>query len=269
MAINYFDIPIKKRDLTISLPKEKIASWADNKFVTAYFNALSSMFPVGERFFIVSVKAFKGAIMNERLKIQIDGFIRQEASHAGFHDQYNKLLVKRGYKISRMISKVEIAINFLYRVLNPKQWLVITVAYEHLTACLGDHFHRKIPTIYWDTNYLTLWRLHMIEEIEHKSVVFDVYSEIKGNYCARVFTLFVVIIVFTGMLTHRLVHVLLKEKLLWKMQTWVIGSKFVFGRNGIFWSVVACALQYMKIGFHPWNKNNYFVVREFDNELGL
>lgn len=263
------DITIKQRNLTFNLAKENIASWAGCKFITAYFNALSSMFPTGERFFINSLRVFKDKIEDGWLKKQVDEFIRQEASHAGFHEQYNKMLIRRGYKFPRMINTIESNIKFLQRNLRPEILLAITAANEHLTASLGDFFYHKIPTADWDAEYRKLWRLHMVEEIEHKAVTFDVYTEIEGRYSIRVMAIFFVILVFTVILLHRLFHVLRKEKQLWKMKTLWLGTKFFFGKNGMCWSVLNCAWQFVKPGFHPWDEQNYFIVKEFDQEFGI
>lgn len=265
--MNYFELQIKKRDLTINLSQEKIASWAENKFVTCFFNALSSLFPISEKFFIASVKKFKNDIKNHNLKIQVENFIRQEAYHSGFHDQYNELLIARGYQINRIVSDVEIIVKFVHLFFSPKQLLAITVACEHFTASLGDYFYRRISVTNWDASYLKLWQLHVIEEIEHKSVAFDVYKEVKGSYITRITAIFLVIIAFTGLFSNALIYLLRKEKKLWKMKTLVNGSQFLFGKRGLFWNFLKWVIQYLKPNFHPWNYNNYFLVTAFDQEL--
>ena len=55
---------------------------------TAFFNALSSTFPDGERFFMDSVRRFQG-LASEPLKSQIKSFIGQEAVHSREHLEFN------------------------------------------------------------------------------------------------------------------------------------------------------------------------------------
>jgi predicted metal-dependent hydrolase len=65
-----------------------------------FFNALSMSFPVGEQFFIDSVRAIQKQLPQEPglepLHQAIQGFIGQEATHRRVHGLYNEQLERQG-----------------------------------------------------------------------------------------------------------------------------------------------------------------------------
>src|SRR6478735_3996734 len=79
--------PMPVRNL--QLPK----LWYENNPVkTHFFNALSTLFPQGENYFIWSIKNFADQARSEPLKKQIEDFITQEKNHAALHKAYNRCL---------------------------------------------------------------------------------------------------------------------------------------------------------------------------------
>ena len=71
-------------------------------FVTAWFNAMSLLFPLGEKFFIDSVVHFVDDIGDPRLKAEIAAFRAQESTHRVQHQRYNETLCRlRGYDLDR------------------------------------------------------------------------------------------------------------------------------------------------------------------------
>ncbi|MGB1580403.1 MAG: metal-dependent hydrolase, partial [Nevskiales bacterium] len=97
-------LPIR-RDLSFDLPAEKMTSWhPDGKHMSHFMNTLSIFFPVGERFFIDSVRYYrdKGIITDERLKKAITAFIGQEAMHGREHEEYNQAYADAGFEVKEM-----------------------------------------------------------------------------------------------------------------------------------------------------------------------
>ena len=69
-------------------------------FRTAWFNSLSMLFPLGEKFFIDSVLHFKNEITDPKLLNEVRNFQAQEAIHRRQHQQYKELLCElRGYDL--------------------------------------------------------------------------------------------------------------------------------------------------------------------------
>src|SRR3954453_11675673 len=63
---------------------------------TAIYNALSTTFPVGEAFFVESVRGFREGAPR-RLAEDIKAFPPQEAIHSREHDAFNQRAARAGY----------------------------------------------------------------------------------------------------------------------------------------------------------------------------
>ena len=73
-----------------------------NLFSTHFVNSLHIIFPVGEHFFIKSVKPFMANIKEEQLKKDVSNFIGQEATHAFQHEKFWKILQNQGFDIENI-----------------------------------------------------------------------------------------------------------------------------------------------------------------------
>ena len=69
--------------------------------------------------------------------------------------------------------------------------LAVTAALEPFKAVLGQWLiqNRGLDYAGADQTMLDLLRWHGAEEIEHRSLVFDVYQNVCGNYVLRVLTM--------------------------------------------------------------------------------
>ena len=66
---------------------------------TAFYNALSSTFPVGEKFFMAAVRHYRDEAP-EPLREQIDDFIFQESTHSREHVFFNRQARDAGYDLT-------------------------------------------------------------------------------------------------------------------------------------------------------------------------
>ena len=74
------DLNFKARKMKFNLSSETPRYWLhDDPFATHFFNAMSSTFPEGEKFFVRSVQHYRSGVKNEKLQDQINEFIGQEA----------------------------------------------------------------------------------------------------------------------------------------------------------------------------------------------
>src|SRR5215217_5184635 len=102
---------------------------------TAIYNALSTTFPVGEAFFVESVRAFrKGA--PPKLAEEIKGFTTQEAIHSREHDAFNRRAGESGYDLSKLEARVAYRLS-VTKTKPPIVSLAATMALEHFTAILA------------------------------------------------------------------------------------------------------------------------------------
>ena len=97
-------MPIR-RDLRFVLSPERACDWhQEGSHVTHFFNALSLLFPAGERFFMDSVRNYRDRIDDPVLKKQVLGFIGQEAMHTREHIEYNDLLQNARLPAARQLT---------------------------------------------------------------------------------------------------------------------------------------------------------------------
>jgi len=251
------EIPGRKMDFEFDL-NQLPRYWFDgNPFKTTYMNALSCLFPEGERMFIDAVRDSQPKVKDPRLLEQIKGFIKQEAIHGHEHSQFNDYLDSLGYPASKVEVFEKKEKVWMKKLLPARSRLAVTCAVEHFTAIMAhDVLSNPEATAGMDERFKELWRWHAIEETEHKAVAFDVYQATNGNYFRRVLAMFIVTIMFCvrasivqGMFLH-------KDKQLFKLKTWKDGFDFYFGRNGMVKNIWRNYIDYYRPSFHPWDHDN-------------
>ena len=262
-------INLEVRNFKFHLEKQLSEDWLDgDAFKTAFFNALSMSFPAGERFFIDSVRAFKNNISDEKLKSEMSKFFGQEGMHSREHRRYNeKLCELRGYSQTHMEGRTEKLIAGSKKRLSAKQQLASTCGVEHLTAVLADKLLNGWMLDNVDAEMRNLWLWHSAEELEHKSVAFDVYTEVCGSYRARKVTLKIFTLHFLRDLLLNTAYMLKRDKVLWKFSTWRSGFKFLFGKGGLMREMRADYLQYYDPSFHPWDDDNRDLLENWQQSV--
>lgn len=176
-------VQIIRRRVDIAFDSAKGCGWLESeKDIEDVLNAVSFVFPPGERFFIRSVQHYQDKITDPVLKEQVKAFIFQEAMHSKEHGRANEKLAEtfpQGPEIEKAIVK---SLARFSRMPYSTQ-LAITTALEHFTAILShellkwqDGFIAKS-----DPAFAAIWLWHAVEEAEHKSVCFDVYQQVCGR----------------------------------------------------------------------------------------
>lgn len=158
----------------------------DSVAVTASVNALNLLFPAGERFFVRSVKHYLPRITDPTLRARVRAFFGQEGSHGHEHEHVFEQLERQGFEIRPWLEWYE---RWAYAVLEPRVPPVVrlsaTVALEHLTAALAEVALTQDLIEHAHPRMRELLRWHAAEELEHKSVAFDVLQEIDPRYWVR------------------------------------------------------------------------------------
>src|SRR5687768_6339502 len=133
------DIP--RRDVDFALDPESVPrDWChDNAYQTTFLNALSLLFPEGEKFFVDSVKHARSRVTDPALQRQITGFIGQEAMHGKEHRAFNELLVAHGFPSAPAIDRrLRRFLRMVRKTLPPQSQLAVTCALEHFTAMMAE-----------------------------------------------------------------------------------------------------------------------------------
>jgi predicted metal-dependent hydrolase len=176
----------------------------DDPFATHMMNVLHLLLPEGERHFIKAVLEASSLVDDPELEAAIKPFIQQESWHAWAHQVVLNHLAEQGIDTApytdRLGRWLSVALG------DPPEWwppvlkrwwlyrrLADVAALEHFTAVLGQWVIQNRGLDYAGTNpvMLDLLRWHGAEEIEHRSLVFDVYQHVCGNYPLRALSMLV------------------------------------------------------------------------------
>ena len=222
-------------------------------FRTALFNALSMSFPVGEQFFIDSVRnGFKAlpAHQQEPLRAEVEGFVGQEATHRRLHGLYNAHLGRLG-----LVNEWEPRLREQQRLMDgadPRHHLAVTAANEHFTAIMAEWMLRNPDLLGTeDPRLATLWLWHSAEESEHRSTAFDLYLALGGDQDWRVRWFKRITLVFLrGVLRQTLLN-LKRDGTLWRWKTWRSAATCVFGKRGLARQTWQPWRSYLRADFHP------------------
>lgn len=224
---------------------------------THIFNALSFLFPQGERFFIEQARAVAEGI--NASGVELRAFIAQEAIHARQHAQYNAVLEAQGYaNVSAELA--QFFEHRAYRLFSPLTRLAAVCAYEHYTAALGDYVLSYPPALEDAPAELALiWGWHAVEETEHKAVCFDLYKQAGGPWLRRVLMMLLVSVNFSRLFWRLYIDLLRRDGALALKhlpRTIAETARVMAGVHGIGWYVLGALLRYMSPWFHPWNHDN-------------
>jgi predicted metal-dependent hydrolase len=158
---------------------------AGDRVATHLVNAVNLLFPAGERFFVRSVHRHAGALRDPALRERVRGFERQEGHHARAHEAWFAELERQGFRIDRFLALYQrLCFGLAERVAPAALALSVTVALEHFTALLARGVSRGVlEAAHPEMRRLLLW--HAAEELEHKSVAFDVLRAVRPSWALR------------------------------------------------------------------------------------
>lgn len=258
--------PLTVRKLSVDLSQGFARHWnGGDAFLTAFCNALSMSFPVGEQFFMDAVrngaKQLGDSPEHQALRETVRGFVGQEATHRHLHGLYNAQLERQGlinHWGPRAARRLEMGRRKMFSTSSKGHLheLAITAAYEHFTAIFGD---LTLESVGQDGDWFaradeplqTLWRWHAAEESEHKSVAYDLYVALGGNHAWRMRWFNYVLVQFALDTLRQTVNNLWHDGTLHKPSTWVSGCRFLFGRHGLLRRIAAPLRAYRRRDFHP------------------
>lgn len=223
-SISYFIQPRKVKFEWQDTPID----WIPNHPFTSYFiNEINNILPAGEFWFCRLYNKVLPQVTDAKLADDVKAFIRQEAMHAQAHASANKeYLSVRNIDIERNLG----IMNFLFNkaladkpfdLTIPKafehQWdlfrLGIIATVEHMTCVLGKYvlYNTEWEKLGADPVMLDLVKWHGAEEIEHRTVAFDLYRHLGGSYLARYYLSVAVIVGVIGLWVDGAAHLMSQD----------------------------------------------------------
>ncbi len=242
---------------------------ADNAFASCFLAVLSGFFPPGERFFVESVRHFRDQITDPELKAQVSGFIGQEALHGREHERLNAIFSDMGMRVDFAEKGVKMSLAMLERF-SPEQQLACTIFMEHFTAIFGESFlqDRKFREL-CEPEALKLWTWHALEELEHKSVAYDVYTQVSNSWRLKLMAGPLVITAMLPSLLGSFAAILAHDNQLQQkhLKSHLKGATLLFGKHGLLKHVPRRIPDFFKKDFHPSQDNTTALEHKWREQL--
>jgi predicted metal-dependent hydrolase len=161
---------------------------AGNSVLSYQHSAFGLYAALVEPFMVKSLRKVLERIRDEELRESVDRFCRQEAQHYQRHIDFNKAVLAQGYpgleeRLARLRAELEGFLasgddRFCVGYVEGFESYTTQFALRMIESGLYDH-KRTHPA------FGNLFKWHMLEEIEHRNVAFDVYQHLYGNYLYR------------------------------------------------------------------------------------
>jgi predicted metal-dependent hydrolase len=260
--------------------------WIPNHAYASYFiNQINMLLPAGEFWFCRLYNKALPLITDNKLREDVQMFIRQEAMHARAHGgAIEDYLHAHQIDTSANTAKMDWLFSTLLAdkpfgktvpKLLERRWLMLRLGLvatiEHMTCVLGKY---ALENKHWDEAgadavLLDLLRWHGAEEIEHRSVAFDLYQHLGGDYLSRYYLSCVAVPLVIGMWVDGAANVMKNDARFadnkpsvfrpWMWMEWARVSKTAMLPHPMW--LVAQQLPF----FSPW----YDPVKEADTEQAL
>ena len=264
-------IPVR-RDIHFNLPADRALDWhGGGRYISHFLNTLSVFFPVGERFFISSVRHYRDQVTDPNLQRAVTAFIGQEAMHGREHEDYNKLLAAAGLPIEKQEDRVRKVLAKAQKLVPPIDHLAATIALEHFTAILADRVLGDAKTLAGShPAYAQLWRWHALEETEHKSVAFDVWKTVQKpglrSYLKRSRALLIATAIFGYHITrHYKENIDADPKADNHFRGLMQLARFLLVSPGTVRKSIGPWFAYFRPSFHPWDHDNSAYIQQLEN----
>lgn len=259
-------IPPRQMDFRLSAEGARYF-YDNNATATLFFAMLSAIFPPGELFFMDTVRHYRDRVTDPVLKAKISGFIGQEAIHTREHERLNELLAARGFDVMVAQKGVERGLKLLAK-LPPSQQLACTAFMEHFTALLGERllidegFRAKA-----DPEMIGLWQWHALEELEHKSVAYEVYELIGNSRTERLLSYPLVVAALLPPILGSWLWMVAKDgqALNWKENR--RGLTLLLGRKGFVTRILPRMGLFARKDFHPDRHHTAALEKEWREKL--
>lgn len=196
-------------------------------FASHFINEINLLLPAGEFWFCKLYNKALPLVTDAKLREDVQMFVRQEAMHARAHGgAIVEYLHAHGIETQSNTQQED----WLFEVLladapfgrklpkwAERRWLVfrlgIIAAVEHMTCVLGKYVleNKSWDALGADPVLLDLLRWHGAEEVEHRSVAFDLYRHLGGRYPSRYYLASIAMPVVYGLWVHGAAHLMKQD----------------------------------------------------------
>jgi uncharacterized protein len=182
-------IPVRRLTFDVPAPQHFHPLYMMRNAALSYnFTGLGLYVALLEPFIVKSLRQVLDQITDDELRDQVDRFCRQEAQHYQQHERFNEVVLAHGYP--GLDARIEALANDFRSYLETrtdKFRVGFVEAFEAYTTqgALEILRSRICEHPRTDPRFADLFRWHMLEEIEHRNVAFDIYQHLYGDYLYR------------------------------------------------------------------------------------
>lgn len=148
--------------------------------------AASLLLPYLEPYLIRSMRAARDSVSDPEVLSGLDGFCAQEGQHYRIHSKFNEACRLEGFP---GLASLEQELKDDYQRFTTQKSLRFNLAYaegfEAFTMNLVHFIMGDDGLDLPDSPIRQMWEWHFIEELEHRTVTFDVYEHVVGGYFYR------------------------------------------------------------------------------------
>ncbi len=194
-------VPIHRR-VRFEVPDDVEVAWNPTNPEFSYAaNAVSLLMPFAEPYFIRSVRAVIDEL-DEPLAAQARAYVHQEAQHHREHRHFNDLLVAQRPGLARAEKYMAATYGWLARTRSKRFNLAFAAASEAIAFSLARWSVKHLNSFFGGAEPVaaTVFLWHLAEEVEHKSVAFDVWEAVDGSrlrYCLAMASTFTILATFS------------------------------------------------------------------------
>ncbi len=227
--------------------------YKDNVLFTLFLNAASVGIPEAERFVVSTVKELTSQAKFPELEKKIIDIIHEEEAHARVHDAYNEYLKTTGIDFEMYVQRGKNINYFLERHFSLKTRLAVCSTIEHFTASMAK---QVLDTAIFegrgvDERMDRVWTWHALEELHHRSTVFELYVAAGGGFVRRVIAALFATLLFLYMQHAGFLSFMRQRGVLFDGAIWKKGLPLLFGKRGVYRHLVLDWLRLFWPAFHP------------------
>lgn len=149
---------------------------------------LSLLMPYLEPYLIRSMNAAKAHLTDARVLDDLARFNAQEGQHYRQHKRFNDAIQRAGYP---GLAALEAEVAADYERFTSTRSLRFNLAYaegfEAFTGAMARFTLDRERLAGMAAPLRDLFEWHLVEELEHRTVAYDVYDQVCGGYCYRLF----------------------------------------------------------------------------------
>lgn len=181
------EIPVRRMDF--DFPEDTDLVFIEGDPALSYFFVGAwMMLPYLEPFLIRTVQSALPMIQDADLRDRMTRFCAQEGQHYRQHARLNAV-VRRVHPSGPRLQELEHAVEAEFSTWSAEKPLKFNLAYgegfESMT-CAGARTQIQVGMFGWMKEPIrSLMYWHILEEIEHRTVCFDVYEHVVGDYLYR------------------------------------------------------------------------------------